>query len=132
MATVKELEKQLAEMREVLARSGIILPNRRAREPQQRADYIEHGSPEHAAFMGLVPLEGDEIGRAKADGYAIYKSDKGSYRLEDEIAALHLVPGVVPRLAALVVLRQKVGAFESGVPQVPANAPAMFRPVVQP
>ena len=82
--------------------------------------------------MGLVPLAQDEIEQAETDGYVTYVGKKGHYRLEDEIAALGLVPGVDPEKAARVVLRQKVGAFESGVPKVPENAPAMFRPVVQP
>lgn len=82
--------------------------------------------------MGLVPLAKDAIERAKADKYVIYTSQKGTYRLEDEIGAAHLLPGTDPEKAALFVLRQKVSSFESGKPQVPANAPAMFRPVPQP
>lgn len=132
MATTKELEKQLADLTALLERSGIIVPRQSAREPQERADYIAYGSPEHAAFMGLVPLAQDEIEQAKRDGYVIYEGKQGRYRLEDEIAALGLVPGVDPEKGARVVLRQKVAAFESGVPQVPENAPPMFQPVVQP
>ena len=131
MATTRELEQRLADLTALLEHSGIIVPRQSAREPQERADYIEHGSPEHAAFMGLVPLAQDEIEQAETDGYVTYVGKKGHYRLEDEIAALGLVPGVDPEKAARVVLRQKVGAFESGVPKVPENAPAMFRPVVQ-
>jgi hypothetical protein len=132
MATVRELEQQLAEMREVLASQGIVLPRRSAREPQQRADYIEHGSPEHAVYMGLVILSEDEIEQAQADGFVVYQGKNGFYRLEDEIGALRLVPGIDPEKAALVVLRQKVGSFESGKPKVPETATTMFRPVVQP
>ena len=132
MATVRQLEKQLADLMELLERNGIYLPDRSAREPRERADYIEHGSPKHAAFMGLVPLAKDEIEQAQASGYVTYEGEKGTYRLEDEIGAAHLVPGTDPEKASLFVLRQKVSSFESGPPQVPANAPAMFRPVAQP
>ena len=132
MATVKELEKRLADTVALLAHYGIVAPNQSTREPQKRADYIEHGSPEHAAYIGLIPLAQDEVARAKVSGYTTYKGEKGTYRLEDEIGAAHLLPGTDPEKAALFVLRQKVSTFESGKPQVPANAPPMFRPVAQP
>ena len=124
MATTIELQNEIAWMRGVLKQAGL-LPREKA---EHAADYIEHGSSQHATMLGLVEVS--DLEQAQKDGYTLYASPRTgkTYRLEDEIRALQYVPGVEPRQAMLVVLRQKVNGLESGPPQVPANAPPMFDP----
>ena len=99
-------------------------------DPTKRPDYMEFGSPEHAIFLGLVPIESAD----EAEERTVYKSRKTErlYCLDDEIAAVRFFPGVDPDKAILLVLRQKVNTFESGPPQVPAHAPPMWTPTPNP
>jgi len=123
MATKADLEAQVEMMRLALERAGITL------EPQvvpdtERADYIEFGSPEHAAFLGIVEI----ADAGDAEGYITFQSRKTgtTYRLEDEVTAFVHYPD--PAQAALLVLRQKVSSLESGRPTVPASAPPLWAP----
>ena len=50
------------------------------------------------------------------------------YCLEDERAALTHCPGMSREDAVYTVLREKVGEFESGPPEIPENAPTMWTP----
>jgi hypothetical protein len=124
MPTTNELQAEVSWMREVLRRAGL-LPREK---PDHDPDFIAHGSPQHATMLGLVEVT--DLEQAKKDAYTLYTSPRTGkvYRLEDEIRALQYIPGVDPHQAMLVVLRQKVNGLESGPPQVPANAPAMFNP----
>jgi len=112
-------------MRDLLERAGIRMP---APDQEHSADYMEHGSPQHAAMIGLLIVE--DVDAAKVDGYTVYVSPRTgtAYRLEDEIAALRFYPGVDPVEARRTVLRQKVNGLESGKPQVPKDAPPMWQP----
>jgi len=126
MATTTELQNEVAWMRDILDKAGL-LPRQTA---EHAPDFIAYGSPQHATMLGLVEIAPAELEQAKKDGYTLYTSPRTGkvYRLEDEIHALQYVPGVDPRQAMLIVLRQKISSLESGPPQVPANAPPMFNP----
>ena len=129
MATVKELEAKVEQLEAFLAQLGLAV-QQSSDLPEERPDYIAHGSPAHAAFIGLVPLDDP----ADADGRVTYTSRETGrvYCLEDELGILRYYPGIDPEKAALVVPRQKVGAFEGGVPPVPENAPSLWTPTPTP
>lgn len=131
MATAKQMQAQIDRLQaQVAALLGMRGQPVLELEPAERPDYIEHGSEEHATFLGLIVVPEDEIGEAKADQYVLYTSrEKGkTYRLLDEITILRHYPSIDPTKAARVVLRQKVGELESGAPEVPENAPQMWQP----
>jgi hypothetical protein len=132
MATVRELEKQVKALQSALERAGIRSPVEPAQRPEDRADYIAPGSPEHAIFLGLVEVK--DVEQAEAGGYTVYTSPSTSvvWRLEDETRPLSLYPGMDPEKAIRAVLRQKVSAFESGKPEIPDYAPPMWVPIDQP
>lgn len=123
MPTNRELQQEIAELRKQLAQL-IGVPT--SADPTVQTDRIEYGSPEHAVFLGLVPIETAD----QAEERMIYTSRKTEqqYCLDDEIAAVRFFPGVDPNKAILLVLRQKVNAFESGPPQVPDHAPPLWQP----
>ena len=126
MAKDKSLQAQIDELRAQMARLGISLPVEPAMRPEDRADYIAFGSPEHAMFLGLIEVE--DVEKAKADGHIVHTSAQtgNSYRLEDQLTPFMHYPD--PMQVAKLVLRQKVSSFESGPPEVPADAPAMWVP----
>ena len=126
MATNKELEQQLATLRAELERRGIIEPGARPVLPAELPDFIPFGSEKHMHFLGLTTVGDPED--AKASGYAVYTSTSTGtmYRLVDEMQAVQMYRPMDPDKAILLVLRQKVGAFESGAPKVPAGAPPLF------
>lgn len=124
MATTKQLQAQLDEMRQLLAAYGIRAPATGADGPGKRPDHITFGSPEHAVSLGLVILgEGEE-----AEGRMTYASRETGrvYCLEDEVTAFMHFPD--PKQVAKLTLRQKVAEFEAGSPPVPANAPPLWQP----
>lgn len=129
MATVKELEQQITEQAaqiEALTQqlSGLmetigvpVGPERIA--PEDRADFIKHGSPEHAVFIGLVPAEEDDpLGHE-------------GWQLVDRTI---FGPNARPEYLA-EVLRQKVSSLTSPIPVIqsddwrkPNYAPPMIVP----
>lgn len=111
-------------MQDLLRQHGIVGP-REPGEPVTQTDYIEHGSPEHAAFLGLVPVNGDERDKL----FTHYTSQKTGnvYRLEDELAAAAMYSALDTDKAIMLVLRQKVNELENK-PEVPADALPMFQP----
>lgn len=112
--------QRLARVEEILARHGISLEPERTEE---QADYIAHGSPQHAAFLGLVEAKKDDNG-----DFVTFTSPKGkTYRLNDELGIVRHYPGIDPEKAARIVLRQLVGELENA-PTVPDDAPPMWRP----
>lgn len=121
-ATIQQLQAQLDEIQALLAKAGITLPVEPAADPKDRVDYIEFGSPEHAAFLGLVKVEEAESERLT------YTSPKTGdiYALEDEVTPFMGYPD--PKQVAELVLRQKVSSFESGPPPIPEGAPPMWIP----
>jgi hypothetical protein len=129
MATNKELEQELAELKALLAAHGIgerPLPAG-AIPPEERSDYIKHGSPEHLVYLGLERV--DNIEAAREANYIVYTSPKKkSYRLLDELGASRLMLPLEPSKGILMILREKVSSFESGPPKPFAGAPARFIP----
>lgn len=125
MATSKDLEARIRQLEAVIASVGLAV-ERTSELPEDRPDYIAHGSPEHAGFIGLVLIDDPE----DADGRTVYTSRETNqmYCLEDEIGVLRYYPGIDPDKAVMVVLRQKVSAFEAGVPPIPDKAPTMWTP----
>ena len=123
MAKIEDLQNELDQMRKLLVSAGLV-PG--ARKSERNTDYVEHGSMQHATMLGLVEVENADA--ARKDGHTVYVSAKTNklWRLDDEVAALRHYPGVQPDQALKVVLRQKVGALESGAPHAPVGAPAMF------
>ena len=127
MATVRELEVQVRQLQEMLARAEITAQAPEITEPSDRPDYIGFGTPEHATFLGLVLLEdGQEPPQGQRH---ILKGTSGQlYCLEDELGAMRFYPGLSLDEVVPVVLRQKINCHEAGVPAPPANAPDMWRP----
>ena len=128
MATNRELEARIKQLEAMLERSGLVAPTVPMVEPQDRPDYIEFGSPQHAGFLGLVPLED---GQTPPMGQRhVFKSEQtgGLYCLEDELGVMRYHPGLSLDEVAPVILRQKVGEYESGPPSVPEKAPMMWTP----
>lgn len=111
--------QRLSRLESILSTHGISMTEERAQTAEDRADYIRHGSSEHAAFLGLV--KGD-------NGDITFTGSSGTYQLDDELAAARHYPGVDPDKAARAVLKQLVGELES-TPTVPATAPPMWRPI---
>lgn len=130
MATNKELEQQIAELRTALA-SALGLPLSPAvTDPTERADYVPFGSARHATLLGLIPLDSTE----EAAERLIYESPLSHklYCLEDEPSAIRMFPGIDPDKSIPLLLRQKVTAFESGAPSVPDDALPMWTPTPDP
>ena len=127
MATTKELETRVRQLEALLAQVGLSAEAAPPAAPEERADYIAFGSPEHAAFLGLILLDDEE----QAEERVTYRSRATGqlYCLEDERGAMYLCPaGLTLREAATIVLREKVSAFESGPVTVPEDAPPMWTP----
>jgi len=126
MATANQLEKQIQALTELLAAHGIRQPRASAALPEDRADYIPHGSEKHMIFLGLIQVE--DVKKAEEEyGYIVYRSPKTgtTYRLEDQVTPYMTFPN--PMVVARLVLAQKVSSLESGPPQAPANAPSLWR-----
>lgn len=130
MATAreKELEARLERLEAALRQFGWQPPAEE--RPEHPPDFIDHTSPEAAAFKGLVILESED----EADRRVVYQSSKTGrlYCLEDERRALFYCPGIPLADAVYVVLREKVGDYEAGRPPIPENAPPMWTPTPQP
>jgi len=126
MTKVQELEAQIRELRAVMEAQGIRVPSGATVEEGPRPDYVEFGSPQHAALLGLVQVEDSE----DASDYFTYTSPASNrtYRLADEYEPVRNFPAMDPEKAARVILRQKVGELEGGTPAVPEGAPAMWKP----
>ena len=124
MAKIDELAAQVEALQRVLAQHGIRPPAEEI-PAEHRPDYIGHGTLEHAQILGLVEVaEGD-----KTVCLAQYTSPRTgrTFRLEDEMGAIRHYPGIDPAKAVALVLQQKVNELEIK-PEVPADAPAPFKP----
>jgi len=131
MATNKELEKQIKQLQEqnkVMAGLLGLSPAPVSEDVTKRADYIEHGSNQHAIFLGLVEVTEDQMEDAKTNDYILYESPNTgkTWRLEDEISPFMAFPD--PTKIARLFLRQKVSSLESGRPKVPDFAPPLIVP----
>ena len=125
MATVKDLEKQVAELRRILEARGIAAPTPTQTGPAP--DHVEFGSARHAALLGLVEVNEDDY----VEGLATFTSptSEKTFRLADENEPLRTYPAMDPDKSAQIILRQKVAELEGGAPPVPEGAPSMWRPL---
>lgn len=134
MATQRELEQRIAQLEQLLAARGISAEAQSPGyvPPEQRSDYVEFGSDKHLAFLGLEKV--GDVEEAKASAFTVYHSPETGtdYRLLDEMGAALSLHGMDPEKAILMVLRQKVSAFESGPPKPFPGAPPRFNPEGEP
>ena len=126
MTKIDDITAKVEQLERVLKAHGIEQPAPVV-EAKDRPDYIAHGSPEHARFLGLVEVGDND----KAITLATYASPGTgrTFRLEDEMGAVRHYPGIDPEKAAGLVLQQKVNELETK-PTVPEDAPPMFKPAV--
>lgn len=131
MASNSDLQKQIDQLKEqnrLMAQMVGLSIGTPAEDVTERADYIEHGSPKHAVFLGLIEVGEQDMEDAKLNDYILYESPLTgtTWRLEDEISPFTSFPN--PEKIARLVLRQKVSSLESGAPTVPADAPPLLVP----
>lgn len=122
MSQISELTAQVEALQNILAAHGLVPPT--PVEDRDRADYIKHGSLEHAVHIGVIVVK--DIEKASAD-YIVFTSPRTSksYRLENEVTGFEKYPN--PDKAARLILMQKVNSLETK-PTVPANAPPLWQP----
>lgn len=122
MSRINELTAQVEALQNILASHGLVPPT--PVEDRDRADYIEHGSAEHARLIGIIAVE--DVEKASMD-YTVFTSPRTgkAYRLEDEVSGFEKYPN--PDKATRLILMQKVGSLETK-PTVPANAPPLWQP----
>lgn len=120
---LEQLENENRRMAQVLGLSADT-----AAKVTERADYIEHGSAQHAIFLGLVEVEDQDMEDAIKNKYILFESPltRKTWRLEDEISPFVTFPN--PEKVALNALRQKVSELESGKPSIPLDAPPLLVP----
>lgn len=118
------MRQQLTDALDMLKARGII-PHVDSRQPEEQHDYIEHGSPEHAALLGLVEVPEDDK-EIRLGTFTSPQSER-TYALVDEQEALRVYPGVEPDKSVRLLLQQKVRELENK-PTVPEDAPSMFQP----
>ena len=118
--------QEIAELKRVLRAHGIVVDQEAEQSIEDRADYIAHGSPAHATFLGLVMVQGDQ----QNNGDQTYTSPRTNvtYQLDDALRGMKLFPGIDPEKATEAVLKQLVGELEAGKPPIPDDAPPMWRP----
>lgn len=122
MATNKELEARIERLSQLLVQYGIEEPTVVATLPSERGDYVEHGSPEHALFLGLVEVDEETNKRVTFTSPRTGRT----FALEDEVNPF--MQYAEPRGVAERVLEQKVNVLEIP-PTVPTNAPPMWKPM---
>ena len=120
---------EVSRLREELDRLKAMLGLAPSGGPESQINHMEHGSDEHAQFLGLVVVDDDD----DPTGFTTYLSKQTGrlFRLEDELGAVAHYPGVDPDKAALMLLRGKVNVLESGPPEAPPNTPSLWQPVDQ-
>lgn len=119
--TVAELEAEVAQLRAMVNRLTGNVPRTEDVAPEDRPDYIPHGSPEHAAFLGLMEVEKDGDVAPKTEG-----PDGKWYTLQDKTMF-----GTAVRTEFLeAYLEQRVGELRG--PVVHPEAPPMWRPTEVP
>ena len=121
MASTKELETELRQLKAMLTSLGIPVEAVAPVRAEDRADFIAPGSEQHAAFLGLVPVESDN------GDHITYTNPRtgNTYHLEDEITQFMNFHN--PEKAAQLTLQQKVNELEIP-PTVPESAPSIWRP----
>lgn len=124
MPTNKELEKRIADLESLIRRAGIPMQAEVSDDPTQQPDYLEPGSEEHLAFLGLVRVDKDS---PDAANFVTREGADGSlYRLVDPVGSY--AGYADPKQAAWIALLQKVENFEAGPSVVHDKAPPMWIP----
>lgn len=120
--TNAELAKEVRELRAMVERLTGTAPRTEGElPPEERPDYIAHGSDEHAAFLGLREVKKD----ADVTPYAEAPNGK-YYTLMDKT-----IFGTAVRSEFLqAFLEQRVNELQA--PTVPPEAPPMWRPTEAP
>jgi len=124
MPTNKELEKRVNDLEELLRNMGAPVQSEVSDDPTLRPDYMEPGSEDHLAFLGLVRVDPDvpdEVGFDTRTG-----KDGAVYRLVDPVGPY--VGFADPGQAARIALLQKVENFESGPAKAHDKALDMWVP----
>lgn len=119
--TVSDLEAEVRELRDIINRITGNVPRTEDVAPEDRPDYIAHGSPRHVAFLGLIEVgEKDDVTPKTAGPNGKY------YTLQDKTMF-----GVAVRSEFLqAFLEQRVGELTG--PRVHPEAPPMWRPTEVP
>lgn len=120
---ISRLQKELDQLKDQLKTMFGLAPSG---SPVSQANRLEHGSDEHAQFLGLIIVDESD----DPTGFTTYQSkDTGRvFRLDDELGAVAHYPGVDPDKAALMTLRGKINVLEAGPPEAPPNTPSMWQP----
>jgi len=129
MATNRELEARIKQLEAMIEQAGVFVPTRQpSGDPRDRPDFIDWGSPEYATFLGLVILKDGEDAPMGQRHILPGQITGNLYCLEDELGAMRFHPGLSLEEVVPVILRQKIGTFESGAPRVPDDAPPLWTP----
>lgn len=115
--------QEIQQLKDALRAHGIMVDKEISQSIEDRADYIKHGSPDHATFLGLVEVQGDN-----GDYQTFTGAQDKTWRLDDELRGMRMFPGVDPEKATSALLRSLVGELEAGKPSIPNTAPPMWRP----
>lgn len=121
-AMIARLQQQVATLSNQL-NSVLGIPQVSEKGEIVQHDFIEFGSDEHAALLGISVVNDPAT---LLEGEPTYASPTSGtvYKLEDPITPF--LSASNPRMIAEMTLRQKVHALEAGAPTIPANAPAMM------
>jgi len=119
--TVADLEQEVAQLRAMINRLTGNVPRTEDVAPEDRPDYIPHGSSEHAAFLGLREVGEEDDVTPKAEG-----PDGLWYTIQDKTMF-----GTAVRSEFLeAYLEQRVNELRG--PVVHPEAPPMWRPTEVP
>jgi len=119
--SVTELEAQVQELRGIINRLTGNVPRTEDMAPEDRPDYMPHGSDRHAAFLGLREVAEDDEIKPKAKG-----PNEKWYTLQDRTMF-----GIAVREEFLeAYLQQRVGELQK--PTVHPEAPPMWVPTEAP
>ena len=121
-STIALLQQQVAMLSNQLNRV-LGIPQITDRGEIVQHDFVEFGSPEQAALLGLLSVDDPAT---LLEGEPTYESPTSGklYKLEDPITPF--LNSSNPRMVAEMTLRMKVHAFEAGAPTIPANAPLLM------
>jgi len=112
---IEQLQGRIAELEKKLGRTEVEII-REPKNPKDRADYVERGSDQHAAFLGLRKADSDD--ENTRDGWALMDPFQFGFNADFQAE----------------VLRQRVGDLTSEMPTLqsdsrrdPFYAPKMWR-----
>ena len=124
MPTNKELEKRISDLEDFIRRAGIPMQVEVSDDPTQQPDYLEPGSEEHLAFLGLIRVDKDS---PDAANFVTRVGANGDlYRLVDPVGPY--AGHADPKQSAWIALLQKIENFEAGPSVVHDKAPQMWYP----